>query len=150
MLGAVVPIYNLSGVSQPLKFTGPLLAGIVLGKVKKWNDPAIAKLNPGVEAAGHGITFVHRSDGSGTTFVFADYLAKSRRNSSPRSGVDASVEVAGRRRWQGQRGGRRAGRVRRRGRSAMSSSVYAVQNKIAVGRVQNDSGAFINAVGRLA
>ena len=76
VLGAVVPVYNIAGVDAELKFTGPLLADIFLGKVTKWNDPAIAKLNPGVKLPGTEITIVHRSDGSGTTYIFADYLGK--------------------------------------------------------------------------
>src|SRR5688572_4606161 len=74
-LGAVVPIYNVPGVTKPLVFSGAVLADIFRGKITAWNDPAIAKLNPGVKLPDAGITVVHRSDGSGTTYVFADYLA---------------------------------------------------------------------------
>ena len=70
VLGAVVPIYNLETVSQELKFTGPLLADIFLGKITKWNDPAVAKVNPGVNLPAADITVAHRSDGSGTTYIF--------------------------------------------------------------------------------
>ena len=76
MLGAVVPVYNVPGVDGELKFSGPVLADIYLGKIKKWNDPAIAKLNPGVKLPATDITVVHRSDGSGTTYIFVDYLSK--------------------------------------------------------------------------
>src|SRR5688572_10633572 len=76
VLGAVVPIYALPGVSAELKFTGPLLADIFLGKVTKWNDAAIAKVNAGVKLPDMDITVVHRSDGSGTSYVWVDYLAK--------------------------------------------------------------------------
>src|ERR1700682_4219170 len=76
VLGAVVPVYNIPGVSTELKFSGPLLADIFLGKVTKWNDPAIAKLNGGAKLPTSDITVVHRSDGSGTTYIFVDYLAK--------------------------------------------------------------------------
>ena len=76
VLGAVVPVYNIPGVSAELKFTGPVLADIFLGKITKWNDPAIAKLNPGVTLPATDITVVHRSDGSGTTYIWVDYLAK--------------------------------------------------------------------------
>ena len=72
VLGAVVPVYNIPGVDAELKFTGPVLADIFMGKVTKWNDPAIAALNPGVKLPGSEITVVHRSDGSGTTYIFAD------------------------------------------------------------------------------
>src|SRR6266545_7870428 len=76
VLGAVVPVYNVPGVSAELKFTGPLLADIFLGKVTKWNDPAIARENPGVTLPGDEITVVDRSDGSGPSYIWADYLAK--------------------------------------------------------------------------
>lgn len=142
VLGAVVPIYNLAGISQPLKFTGPLLADVVLGKVKKWNDPAIAKHNPGVALPNTDITFVHRSDGSGTTFVFADYLGKVSPEFKSTVGVDASLK------WPVGVGGKGnegvSGLVRQTpGSLGYVELVYAVQNKISVGTVQNDSGAFI-------
>src|SRR5215212_9539798 len=76
VLGAVVPIYNVQGVNQELKFDGPLLADIFLGKVTKWNDAAITKLNPGVNLPASDIVVVHRSEGSGTTYIWVDYLAK--------------------------------------------------------------------------
>ena len=76
VLGGVVPIYNIPNVNAELKFTGPVLADIFLGKITKWNDPAIAKLNTGVMLPGTDIIVVHRSDGSGTTYIWADYLAK--------------------------------------------------------------------------
>src|SRR5215831_18836398 len=76
VLGAVLPIYNVAGVSTDLKFSGPVLADIFLGKITKWNDPAIAKINPGVNLPGTDITVVHRSDGSGTSYIWVDYLAK--------------------------------------------------------------------------
>ena len=76
MLGAVVPVYNIPNVTAELKFTGPVLADIFLGKITKWNDPAIAKLNPGVTLPATDITVVHRSDGSGTTYIWVDYLVE--------------------------------------------------------------------------
>src|SRR2546421_6588891 len=76
VLGAVVPIYNIEGVTQELKFTPAALAGIFAGTVKKWNDAAIANPNPGVKLPASDIVVVHRSDGSGTTFVWTDYLSK--------------------------------------------------------------------------
>jgi len=76
VLGAVVPVYNLEGVNTQIKFTGQVLADIFLGKITKWDDPVIAKLNAGVSLPSTNITVAHRSDGSGTTFVFADYLSK--------------------------------------------------------------------------
>jgi len=76
VLGAVVPIYNLEGIEAELKFSGPVLADIFLGKITKWNDPALAKDNPGVSLPGSDITVVHRADGSGTSYIFCDYLSK--------------------------------------------------------------------------
>src|SRR5215216_1246338 len=75
VLGAVVPVYNLAGVTD-LKFSGPVLADIYLGKITKWNDAAIARLNPGVKLPGTEIAVVHRSDGSGTTYIWVDFLSK--------------------------------------------------------------------------
>src|SRR5262245_47527132 len=76
VLGSVVPIYNIPNVTTELKFTGPLLADIFLGKITKWNDPAIAKANAGVNLPGTSIAVVHRSDGSGTSYIWCDFLAK--------------------------------------------------------------------------
>src|SRR5262245_28601055 len=76
VLGAVVPVYNIPGYTGELKFTGTLLADIFLGKVTKWNDAAIAKVNPNVKLPATDITVVHRSDGSGTTYIWVDYLSK--------------------------------------------------------------------------
>ena len=77
IMGGDVPVYNLKGVkSGEIKLTGPLLADIYLGKINKWNDPAIAKLNSGVNLPARTISVVHRSDGSGTTFIFVNYLSK--------------------------------------------------------------------------
>ena len=104
-----------------LKFSGPVLADIVLGKITKWNDPALAKLNPGVEAAGHDITFVHRSDGSGTTFIWVDYLSKVSPEFKKKVGVNTSVNwpvgVGG----KGNEGVAGPRARRRRARSATSS-----------------------------
>jgi phosphate transport system substrate-binding protein len=142
VLGAVVPVYNLPGVTQPLKFTGPLLADIVLGKVKKWNDPAIVKYNAGVTLPSTDITFVHRSDGSGTTFIWADYLGKISPEFKKTVGVDASLK------WPVGVGGKGnegvAGMVQQTpGSLGYVELVYALQNKIAVGAVQNSTGAFV-------
>ncbi len=76
VLGAVVPAYNIPGFNGELKFSGELLANIFLGKITSWNDPAIAKLNPGVSLPNQNIVVVHRSDGSGTSYIFTDYLSK--------------------------------------------------------------------------
>ena len=142
VLGAVVPIYNLPEVSQPLKFSGPLLADIVLGKVNKWNDPAIAKLNPGVKLPTTDITFVHRSEGSGTTFIFADYLGKVSPEFRKTVGVDASLK------WPVGLGGKGnegvSGLVQQTpGSLGYVELVYALQNKISTGQVQNSAGTFV-------
>jgi phosphate transport system substrate-binding protein len=142
VLGAVVPIYNLPDVSQQLKFSGPLLADIVLGKVKKWNDPAIVKLNAGVKLPTTDITLVHRSEGSGTTFIFADYLGKVSPEFKSTVGVDASLK------WPVGVGGKGnegvSGLVQQTpGSIGYVELVYALQNKIAVGAVQNSAGAFV-------
>src|SRR6266852_2644860 len=76
VLGGVVPIYNIPGVSAELKFPGKVLADIFMGKIRKWNDPALANVIPGIALPATEITVVHRSDGSGTSYIFADYLAK--------------------------------------------------------------------------
>src|SRR5437763_2460732 len=76
VLGAVVPAYNIPGFKGELKFTPDVIAGIYLGKITSWNDPAIAKANPGVSLPNQNIIVVHRSDGSGTTYIFTDYLSK--------------------------------------------------------------------------
>src|SRR6187455_2526412 len=95
VLGAVVPIYNIPGVTAELKFSGPVLADIFLGKILKWNDPAIAKLNPGVTLPATDITSVHRADGSGTTYIWCDYLAKVSPEWLKRVGVATAVTWPG-------------------------------------------------------
>src|SRR5262245_25592082 len=92
VLGAVVPIYEIPGVNAELKFTGPLIADIFMGKVTKWNGPAIAKHNAGVKLPDMDITVVHRSDGSGTSYIFADYLAKVSPEWAKTVGVATSVK----------------------------------------------------------
>jgi phosphate transport system substrate-binding protein len=91
-MGAVVPIYNLSGVKGPLTFSGPVLADIYLGKIKKWNDPALKGLNPQAALPDKEITVVHRSDGSGTTYVWVDYLAKVSPEWKQKVGVGTNVK----------------------------------------------------------
>src|SRR6185295_4893492 len=91
VLGAVVPVYNIPNLSGELKFSGPLLADIFLGKVAKWNDPAIAKLNAGVNLPATDITVAHRSDGSGTTYIWVDYLSKVSPEFKTKVGINTSV-----------------------------------------------------------
>ncbi len=107
VLGAVVPAYNIPGVSAELKFTPDVLADIYLGKITKWNDGRITKVNPGVNFPDQNITVVHRSDGSGTTYIFTDYLSKvsSDWKNSRRQGHFGKVACRYRRQGQRRRGG---------------------------------------------
>jgi phosphate transport system substrate-binding protein len=144
VLGAVVPVYNVQGVNAPLKFSGQLLADIFLGKITKWNDPAIAKLNAGVNLPANEITVVHRSDGSGTTYIFVDYLAKVSPEWKQKVGVNTSVK------WPTGVGGKGnegvAGLVRQAPNAiGYVELIYALQNKIAYGSVQNAAGKFVTA-----
>ena len=91
VLGADVPVYNIPGVKTELKFTGAVLADIFLGKITKWNDPAIARLNAGVTLPATDITVVHRADGSGTTYIWVDYLAKVSPEWKTKVGVNTAV-----------------------------------------------------------
>jgi phosphate transport system substrate-binding protein len=144
VLGAVVPVYNIQGVNAALKFSGPVLADIFLGKITKWNDQAIAKLNAGVTLPDSEITVVHRSDGSGTTYIFVDYLAKVSPEWKQKVGVSTSVK------WPTGVGGKGnegvAGLVRQTPNAiGYVELIYALQNKIAYGSVQNASGKFVTA-----
>jgi phosphate transport system substrate-binding protein len=144
VLGAVVPVYNVEGVSTPLKFTGPVLADIYLGKIKRWSDPAIAKINAGVKLPEGEITVVHRSEGSGTTFIFVDYLAKVSPEWQSKVGVKASVN------WPVGVGGKGnegvAGLIKQTpGSLGYVELIYALQNTISYGAVQNQAGEFITA-----
>src|SRR5499427_1445311 len=92
VLGAVVPAYNIPGVTGEVKFTPDLLAGIFLGKITNWSDPAIAKVNPDIKFPNQEIMVVHRSDGSGTTFIWTDYLSKVSPEWKSQVGADTSVK----------------------------------------------------------
>jgi phosphate transport system substrate-binding protein len=144
VLGADVPVYNLAGVDSQLKFSGPVLADIFLGKVTKWNDAAIAKLNPDVKLPGTDITVVHRSDGSGTTYIWVDYLAKVSPEWKQKVGVNTSVN------WPVGVGGKGnegvAGLVKQTpGSIGYVELIYALQTKISYGTVQNMAGKFVAA-----
>jgi len=144
VLGAVVPVYNIPGVSAELKFTGELLADIYLGKVTKWNDGAIATLNPGVKLPGTDITVVHRSDGSGTTYIWVDFLSKLSPEWKSKVGVNTSVN------WPAGVGGKGnegvSGLVSQApGSIGYVELIYAVQNKISFGSVRNAAGEFVKA-----
>ena len=144
VLGADVPSYNLPGVSAELNFTPEALGGIFLGKITKWNDPAITSANPGVKLPGDDIVVVHRSDGSGTTYIWTDYLSKISPEWKQKVGTATSVN------WPVGLGGKGnegvAGLVQQTPNSlGYIELIYAIQNKIAYGRVKNSSGAFVKA-----
>jgi phosphate transport system substrate-binding protein len=144
VLGAVVPAYNVPGVSTELKFTPEALAGIFLGKVTTWNDPTIAKANPGVNLPNQPIIVIHRSDGSGTTYIFTDYLSKVSSEWQNGPGKGTSVK------WPVGLGGKGnegvAGLIRQmQGGIGYIELIYAVQNKIDYGSVKNASGTFVKA-----
>ncbi len=144
VLGGVVPIFNIPGVTAEVKLTGPLLADIFLGRVTKWNDPAIAKLNPGVTFPKSDIVVVHRSDGSGTTFIFTDFLSKISPAWKAGPGTGGSVK------WPSGVGAKGsdgvAGQVSQQpGSIGYVELVFATQNKIAYGAVQNQAGEFVKA-----
>ncbi|HEU4401191.1 MAG TPA: phosphate ABC transporter substrate-binding protein PstS [Candidatus Polarisedimenticolia bacterium] len=144
ILGGVVPIYNLPGIDSELKFDGSVLAGIYLGKITRWNDAAIAKDNPGVGLPDSEITVVHRADGSGTSYIFCDYLAKVSPEYKTKVGVATAVN------WPVGIGGKGnegvAGLVKQTpGAIGYVELIYALQNKIAYGSVRNFSGEFVRA-----
>ena len=144
VLGAVVPTYNISGVSQELKFTPKALAEIFLGKITKWNDPQLTQVNPGVKLPADQIVVVHRSDGSGTTYVWTDFLSKVSPDWKAKVGNGTAVN------WPVGLGGKGnegvAGLVGQTPNSlGYVELIYAVQNKLPYGQVQNSSGAFIKA-----
>ena len=98
----MVPTYNIPGVTGSLNFTGEALAGIFLGKITKWNDPELTKANPGVKLPGNNIVVVHRSDGSGTTYIWTDYLSKVSKEWETKVGAATSVKWPVGSRRQGQ------------------------------------------------
>jgi len=144
VLGGVVPIYNIPGVTATLKFSGKVLADIIMGKVTRWNDPSITALNPGVKLPASDITVAHRSDGSGTTYIFVDYLSKVSPEFKDKVGVNTSVN------WPVGVGGKGnegvAGLVKQTpGSIGYVELIYAIQNKIAFGSVQSHDGEFLQA-----
>jgi phosphate transport system substrate-binding protein len=144
VLGAVVPAYNIPGVSAEIKFTPEALAGIFLGKITSWNDAAIASVNPGIKLPGDQIVVVHRSDGSGTTYIWTDYLSKVSADWQSQVGKGTSVK------WPVGLGGKGnegvAGMVRQmQGSIGYIELIYAVQNNIPYGVVRNAAGTFVKA-----
>jgi phosphate transport system substrate-binding protein len=143
-MGAVVPAYNLEGVDEPLTFTGTVLADIFLGKIKKWNDNAIRDLNPNIILPNKDIGVVHRSDGSGTTYVWVDYLSKVSPAWKQKVGVGTSVD------WpvgEGAKGNEGvADRIKATpGALGYIELIYALQNDIKFGLVKNKEGVAIKA-----
>jgi phosphate transport system substrate-binding protein len=144
VLGAVVPIYNIPGVSVELNFSRDALAGIYLGNIKKWNDPAIAKHNPNVKLPDENIVVVRRSDGSGTTYIWTDFLSKI--SEEWKSKVDKGTSVN----WPVGLGGKGnegvAGLVKQTPNAiGYVELIYALQNKLSYGRVQNAANEFVKA-----
>ncbi|MEO7760799.1 MAG: phosphate ABC transporter substrate-binding protein PstS [Casimicrobiaceae bacterium] len=143
IVGGNVIVYNLKGVeSGKVKLTGPLIADIFLGKITKWNDPAIAKLNAGVSLPGDAISVVHRSDGSGTTFIFVNYLSKVSDEWKSKVGEGTSVN------WPTGVGGKGnegvASYVQKiNGAIGYVEYAFAKQNKLAVAALQNQSGEYV-------
>jgi phosphate transport system substrate-binding protein len=144
VLGADVPTYNIPGVTAKLNFTPEALAGIYLGKITKWNDPELVKSNPGVNLPASDIAVVHRSEGSGTTFIWVDYLSKVSKEWETKVGRGTSVN------WPVGLGGKGnegvAGQVRQQPNSiGYVELIYAIQNKMAYGKVKNAAGEFVEA-----
>jgi phosphate transport system substrate-binding protein len=142
VLGAVVPIYNVPGISKPLNFSGDVIADIYLGTIKSWNDARIAKDNPGVNLPNQQILPVYRSEGSGTTFIFTDYLSKVSSAWQSKVGKNASVK------WPtgiGQKGSEGVSGMVRQAPGAFGyvELIYALQNKIPYGAVKNAAGKFL-------
>jgi|CXWL01.1.fsa_nt_gi phosphate transport system substrate-binding protein len=144
IMGGVVTIVNLDGIAPgAMKLTGPVVADIYLGKITKWNDPAIAALNPGMKLPADEITVVHRADGSGTTFLFTDYLSKTSPDFKTKIGADAAVK------WAVGVGGKGNEGVAANVRSMKGSIGYvewafAKKNKIAHTQLKNKEGVFLN------
>jgi phosphate transport system substrate-binding protein len=144
VLGGVVPVYNVAGVIQALRFSGAVLADIYLGKITKWNDAAIANLNPGVKLPADDIAVVHRSDGSGTTYIFCDFLSKVSPDYKSKVGVATSVN------WPvgvGAKGNEGVSGLVRQTPGAIGyvELIYALQNKMSYGSVRNKAGQFVTA-----
>lgn len=142
VMGAVVLTYNVAGVNTALNLTPEIISGIYLGKITKWNDPALVKANPTVKFPGKDIVVVHRTDGSGTTFVFTDYLSKISPEWKKKVGAAASVN------WPVGLGGNKnegvAGLIKQQANSiGYVELIFAVQNKVPYASVQNAAGAFV-------
>ena len=144
VMGADVPVYNVVGVNTALNFTPEALAGIFLGKITKWNDPQLVKANPGVNLPAKDIVVVHRSDGSGTTYIWTDYLSKVSKEWETKAGRGTSVN------WPVGLGGKGnegvSGQVQQTPNSiGYVELIFAVQNKMKTGKVKNMAGNFVEA-----
>ena len=144
VMGADVPTYNIPGVTAQLNFTGEALAGIFLGKITKWNDPEITKANPGVNLPANNIVVVHRSDNSGTTYIWTDFLSKVSKDWETKVGRNTTVNwplgLAG----KGNEGV--SGSIQQTPNSiGYVELIYAVQNKMTYGKVKNAAGEFVLA-----
>jgi phosphate transport system substrate-binding protein len=142
VLGGVVPAYNLEEIKEPLRFTGPVLADIFLGNIKKWNDPAIKELNSGVDLPSRDILVIHRSDGSGSTAIFSDFLTKVSPEWKERVGSGTSL------RWpvgEGHKGNEEVAAAIKKTPGAIGyvELLYALQKKLQHGRVKNREGNFV-------
>jgi phosphate transport system substrate-binding protein len=144
VLGAVVPAYNIPGVTGEVKFTPEALAGIFLGKITTWNDKALTAANPGINFPNQAIVVIHRSDGSGTSYIFTDYLSKVSADWKNGPGKGTSVK------WPVGLGGKGnegvAGMIRQmEGSIGYVELIYALQNKITYGSMKNPAGEFVKA-----
>jgi len=144
VIGAVVPIYNVPKVSADLKFSQKALVGIYQGSITRWNDPEIANANPGVSLPKDDMVVVHRSDGSGTSFIWTDFLSKASSDWKNKVGAGASIN------WPVGLGGKGnegvAGLIKQTPDSiGYVELIYALQNQIPFGLVQNADGKFIKA-----
>jgi phosphate transport system substrate-binding protein len=144
VIGADVPTYNVPGIAQDLNFTPEALAGIYLGKIKKWNDPELKNANPGVNLPDKNIVVIHRSEASGTTYVWVDYLGKVSPEWKTKVGVNSAVN------WPVGLGGKGneavAGLIKQTPNSlGYVELIYAIQNKMSYGKVRNSAGKFVKA-----
>jgi len=144
VLGAVVPTYNIPGISQALNFTPEALSGIFLGRISKWNDPAIASANKDANLPANDIVVIHRSDGSGTTYIWTDYLSKVSGDWKDKVSKGTSVN------WPVGLGGKGnegvTGLIKQTPNSiGYVELIYAAQNKVLYGTVKNSSGTYVKA-----
>ena len=145
-MGGVVPIYNIEGVNKPLNFTGPVLADIFLGKITKWNDARIAESNAGVKLPDTAITVVHRSDGSGTTAIFTDYLSKVSPEWKAGPGKGSSVKWPAASSIGAPQNDGVANTVQQtKGAIGYVELIFAMSNNIPFGAIQNKAGKFVSA-----